>query len=110
MTTAAEVLDVLDEFLSTADKGQRKALWDVLVSLRGPDSQDRALKVRTTARIRARAFPRAAAQSGPAGVTVFPMETVNQDGLPVHVTSEELREHFGWHAQKAWLALDGMGR
>lgn len=49
-------LDQIQEMLS--GKSYSAALWDILVSLRGPDSRDRKLKHAATAVIRSAAFPK----------------------------------------------------
>jgi hypothetical protein len=51
-----QALDAIQEML--LDRRYSAELWDLMVSLRGPDSRDRKLKNCTTALIRTAAFPK----------------------------------------------------
>jgi len=53
--TLREALDTIQEMLS--GNSYSADLWDVLVSLRGPDSRNKKVKNATTALIRTAAFP-----------------------------------------------------
>lgn len=61
--TAAEVLDIIDTFLSIpthqALEKEQEALWAILTAMRGPDKHESwYLKQKTTACIRSHAFPK----------------------------------------------------
>jgi hypothetical protein len=114
--TAAGVLDVIDRLLASGFRPnaghapgspafESRALWDVLSALRGPDSNDVAVKARTTEVIRTRAFPcTALTRCGPADFA--------PPGNPLLVDTSGLSyfDHFRMHAVFADAALRAMGR
>lgn len=51
-TTALEILDALSEWFNYVHTTESSMLWDVLSALRGPDSEDDGLKMRTTEYLR----------------------------------------------------------
>jgi hypothetical protein len=59
-----QILNQIDNFLTTADRYQAQDLWSILTALRGPDSDNDQIKYETTAVIRALAFPEAAKTTG----------------------------------------------
>lgn len=65
-TTAREILDQIDEFLtgSAIDGRERDKLWNVLTALRGPDDRnDQQGKDAATSIIRGKAFPKMLAEA-----------------------------------------------
>lgn len=100
------VLDQIEAVLMDPDHG--KQLWDVLTALRGPDTkpftqESYELKLRTTAIIRSRAFPRVARN-----LSTFPHKFAHFS----HCTNERIvartddPQHFVQHAIAAERALD----
>ncbi len=61
-----EIADLLDKIAALEDYPTMKetVLWNILTSLRGPDSMDEKLKNRTTAELRGKICPRLAARMG----------------------------------------------
>jgi hypothetical protein len=110
--TPRELLDTIDAYLSDAKRPleERRALWDILVGLRGADrKKDRKHGHQVVGVIRAQAFPKTArALRG------------GKDGFhPKFDTVTTLREagailqegggHFQTHAWRALLALSEHG-
>jgi len=93
-----KMLDTIDEMLA-GDANEARDLWSVLTALRGPDNEDTELKWRTTAVIRAKAFPKAAQ------TCVHGMAVVVTGANSVRYCTSDL-SHFGSHVYSAARALD----
>ncbi|OFV82551.1 MAG: hypothetical protein A2W26_02285 [Acidobacteria bacterium RBG_16_64_8] len=94
--TLREMLDVIDEYLSTGNNGW--GLWSVLTALRGPDDESWDKKVTTTAVIRLRAFPKSLGKYG----------VVSEDcGVSAAYRHDHPNnaDHFAAHAGIAFSAL-----
>lgn len=105
-TTLEKVLNVIDEFLERDPYGEQ--LWDILTALRGPDADnpdsEPSEKASTTAPIRARAFPKAAAGTlARGGWAVAPP-------FAFKVPTAGLYGHFVGHVIRAHEALESINR
>lgn len=110
--TAKQVLEELDETLSTMDTYESRALWNILTALRGPDMNDLdgEIKYETTAIVRARALPKTAAADNLGVISLG--ATFRQEAKQVHITPavEEAGWHFVTHIKRAVRALGEMGK
>ena len=87
-TPATEILEALDQWGACAPSSERNTLWWVLTALRGPDSEDRALKLTTTAVIRAHSLPKFADRMG---------ADVADKTRPVSIAVGTTHDHFNFH-------------
>lgn len=97
-----KMLDILDEFFTTAHVQDREDLWMILSALRGPDQSGYAdSKAEMTVYVRMAAFPKVTARKGfdvPADfITIHPMK--------VPTSTQAYREHFFSHILHAMKAL-----
>jgi hypothetical protein len=105
--TCREMLDAVDGFLTDplVDEVEKKALWDVLTALRGPegkkdDATRKAIKDAVTGPIRANAFPRTAFQTiedRPNRAVMTLRRSIDVSGTP--------KGHFRFHSMEAAKAL-----
>lgn len=96
--TAADVLDIIDEFLCQ-DNIESGWLEDILAALRGPDEESRCKeKEPTTERIRSKAFPKARKRFGSTARWLM------VDGEPEAYFGDGLT-HFEEHVNAAIHAL-----
>lgn len=113
-TTPGELLDQIDAYLSddTPPLEERRALWDILVGLRGPDkkSERKELKQVVTGVIRAHAFPRLALRIGngsgdkkPGFQPTFRLNTSLRQAAGM--IPDKGTGHYHTHAWRALLAL-----
>lgn len=107
-TTMREVLDIIDEALARNDH-EAEQLWAVLTALRGPDSNNSDLKLRTTAVIRSRAFPRTAKIARESTWDVPGGATYAESYMPLPTEVPRNGQHFDWHVHCAAIALVGDG-
>lgn len=104
--TPRDLLNGIDTYL--ADESQpldeRRALWDVLVALRGPDRRKdrKAMKHGVAGVIRAQAFPLLAARLGD-GQPGFRPKFAPEVSL--REAAEQLAERGGHYTTHAWRAL-----
>ncbi len=104
LTKAAQVLDVINDFLGDAPDQEVANLWDVLSAIRGPDvSNSENDKQVTTAIIRAAAFPRA--RNIAVGATFNRVGTEN-----IKIVPDPYSNHFNRHIKYAQIALNRMDR
>ena len=102
------LLMAIDRHLAVGDKAASE-LWDILTALRGPDSDDADEKDRSTAHVRARAFPKTLAESSRGGNwwqpasddSAFPGMSTTRKGFTLPSYS-----HFGNHIRAAARVLD----
>lgn len=108
--TPRELLDQLDTYLSDPRQplDERRALWDVLTAIRGPDRRrDRkAFKHEVAGVIRAHAFPRTAKRLGKGQPGFRPKFT---DGT-LRDAAEHLADGGGHYQTHAWRALLALAR
>jgi len=108
-----KVLDTIDDYLATGDKGDSMALWDILAALRGPDKSYPegtkywlSVKDVTTSVIRAAAFPKTAALSHRDGGRVrASMMPDDFKYARVRTDRDFPSDHFTGHAHTAFQAL-----
>lgn len=100
--TFEEMLARIDVFLSSGNSEAQK-LWAVMTAMRGPDDETLdSLKLRTTNRLRTRAFPKAA-NSIIGNVAQFAEQSELQYGIVLH--EDEREPHFLHHIYMAASAL-----
>ena len=106
--TALDVLDVIDRFLASdgVATDEKRALWDVLTALRGPDNGSDDMKNAATIPIRRAALPlTTAAQTGGEYVHTFgPVFTTSMGGVPAYnraAVSARGEDHFRVHTDSA---------
>lgn len=112
-TDPAKVLDHIDGYLSdeTNPLEDRRALWDILGGVRGPDKKKhrKPLKRIITGVIRAHAFPRFAQKMGSATGDKRPdFRPTIQNGVSLRLASGNLPEkgdHYTTHAWRSLMAL-----
>lgn len=113
-TKINDILDQIDEVLCEDHAAARK-LWSILTALRGPDDGNDELKTRTTAIIRAKAFPKFA--------DVYDLDVIlrkkfNHMGVEVNPDKADWDKqfdqasgkHFRQHAEYAMCALSFLRR
>lgn len=100
--TVNQALNLLDVFLAKKNRASAE-LWNILAGTRGPDSNDRAVKVATTTAIRRAAFPKTA---GSEGLVSFPASFAGKFNSNAH----DIHFHFNAHVQSAIEALQKHGR
>lgn len=96
--TARQFLDDLDRRMARLSEGVRTDVWLVLAALRGPDHGNLKTKARTTARLRAAAFPTSCI---PAMVRQKRHVVVPRLGSPAH----REHKHFYQHVRQAAKVL-----
>jgi len=112
--TPRKLLDVIDAYLADpkVPLDQRRAVWDVLVALRGPDRKKdrRTMKHSVAAAIRAHAFPRTARFLAREAKQGFRPKFDRKASL--RDVAEDLQDgggHYHTHAWRALLALSKHG-
>lgn len=106
-TKLRKLLDQIDNYLSTEEEDDSRALWAILSALRGPDDYDDVrYKDATTSVLRAAAFPKTALVSSSVGGRVC-ASMVNDDAYRATFRGRlALRSHFITHAMGAFRALE----
>jgi hypothetical protein len=108
------VLDQIDKYLvsKTTPLEEKRALWDILAGIRGPDKKKerKTLKREVTGVIRAHAFPRFAASLGSATGDKRPdFRPTIQLGDSLRLAAGKIPEsgtgHYHTHAWRALMAL-----
>ena len=107
--TPRVILAIIDHYLSdpSVPLDDRRALWDVLVALRGPDrrKERRTLRHDVAAVIRATAFPATAALLGKRGPKGFRPKMRAGSLTAAAAALQERGGHYVSHAWRALLAL-----
>ncbi len=103
--TAREMLDLIDQFISTGGVEAGK-LVDVMSALHGPDTRSDMVKRDITQVIRSVAFPLTAANYSNGAsrwMMAYPQE--GDDVSKIVVSNEDMQYHFRTHAEVAAAAL-----
>lgn len=108
MKTAREVLDKIDEFLSSNSviTSEQEDLWAVLTALRGEDYEHETSKPFTTAPIRGAALPRCLEQARQYGRTYHRLGFRISSPLDYRPDPQGNTYHFNTHIRLAATALE----
>lgn len=109
--TAAQLIDVIDDFLTEAyqDEGEYEfwKAWNLLTALRGPDSGDETVKFNTTAILRGLIFPKLTKKM--MGSVLAPLVVREKSSLSEVRFSGDEEPHFRMHIRYAMECLRRLG-